>query len=65
MVMSSYSSVLLVAGGSGITFGLSAAEELVQGVLAGKSAVKFIELVWVTQDKGASLSPWGSSRFHG
>ena len=51
MVMSSYSSVLLVAGGSGLTFALSQAEELTQAIVAGKSAVKFIELVWIAQDK--------------
>ncbi|KAL5524840.1 hypothetical protein ACEPAF_9986 [Sanghuangporus sanghuang] len=56
MVMSSYSSVLLVTGGSGVTFGIGQAEELVQHISSGKSAVKFIELVWITQDK-SSLSP--------
>ncbi|KAL5512662.1 hypothetical protein ACEPAG_2928 [Sanghuangporus baumii] len=56
MVMSSYSSVLLVTGGSGITFGLGAAEELIQDILNGRSSVKFIELVWSTQERG-SLAP--------
>ncbi|KAI5121034.1 hypothetical protein M0805_008610 [Coniferiporia weirii] len=56
MVMSSYSSVLLVTGGSGVTFALSQAEELVQGIRNGTSALKFLEIVWVTQDK-ASLGP--------
>ncbi|KAL5524839.1 hypothetical protein ACEPAF_9985 [Sanghuangporus sanghuang] len=56
VVMSSYSSVLLVAGGSGITFGLGAAEELIQDILNGRSSVKFIELVWSTQERG-SLAP--------
>ncbi|KAL5512661.1 hypothetical protein ACEPAG_2927 [Sanghuangporus baumii] len=55
-VMSSYSSILLVTGGSGVTFGIGQAEELVQHISAGRSAVKFIELVWITQDK-SSLSP--------
>ena len=52
MVMSSYSSVLLVCGGSGITFGLATAEELVHDILNGRSPVKFIELVWSTQERG-------------
>ena len=52
MVMSSYSSVLLVTGGSGVTFGIGQAEELIQQISAGKSSVKFIELIWVTQEKG-------------
>ncbi|KAH8109484.1 ferric reductase like transmembrane component-domain-containing protein [Phellopilus nigrolimitatus] len=56
MVFASYSSAMLVAGGSGVTFALSQAEELVQAVHAGKSAIKFIELVWITQDAG-SLAP--------
>ena len=52
MMMTSYSSAMLVAGGSGATFVLSQAEELVQAVRAGKSSLRFIELVWVTQDQG-------------
>ncbi|THH07211.1 hypothetical protein EW145_g3533, partial [Phellinidium pouzarii] len=49
MVMSSYSSVLLVTGGSGVSFALSQAEEIVQDICNGKSAVRFLEVVWVTQ----------------
>ncbi|KAH8113568.1 hypothetical protein DFH11DRAFT_1689366 [Phellopilus nigrolimitatus] len=44
MVMASYSAALLVAGGSGITFALSAVEELVQDICNSKSAIKFIEI---------------------
>ena len=55
MVMSSYSSVLLVSGGSGITFGLGAVEELIMDIRNGRSSVKFIELVWTTQDRGWSF----------
>ncbi|KAL5532319.1 hypothetical protein ACEPAF_5889 [Sanghuangporus sanghuang] len=56
MVMAGYSSAMLVGGGSGVTFVLSQAEELVQAVRAGTSSLRFIELVWITQDQ-ASISP--------
>lgn len=55
MVMSSFSSAMLVGGGSGVTFTLSQAEELVQAVREGKSALKFIEIIWITQDQGKPL----------
>ena len=53
MVLSSYSSVLIVTGGSGVTLALSAAEEMVQMVQKGKSNARFIEIVWTAQGKGA------------
>ena len=53
MVLSSYSSVLIVTGGSGVTLALSAAEEMVQMVQKGKSNTRFIEIVWTAQGKGA------------
>ncbi|KAI5117123.1 hypothetical protein M0805_007970 [Coniferiporia weirii] len=56
MVMSSFSAAVLVAGGSGITFALSQAEDLVTAVREGKSALKSIDVIWITQDV-ASLSP--------
>lgn len=54
MVLSSYSGVLIVTGGSGVTLALSAAEEVVQMVQQGKSNVHFIEIVWITQDMSKS-----------
>lgn len=54
MVLSSYSGVLIVTGGSGVTVALSAAEEIVQMVQQGKSNVHFIEIVWITQDMSKS-----------
>ncbi|KAL5521096.1 hypothetical protein ACEPAG_9018 [Sanghuangporus baumii] len=60
MVMAGYSSAMLVGGGSGVTFVLSQAEELVQAVRAGTSSLRFIELVWITQDQ-ASITPLLSS----
>ncbi|EJD07923.1 uncharacterized protein FOMMEDRAFT_74257 [Fomitiporia mediterranea MF3/22] len=56
MMIASFSSVMLVGGGSGVTFVLSQAEELVQAVQAGKSSLRFIEIVWITQDQ-ASIGP--------
>ena len=52
MVLSSYSGVLLVAGGSGVTLALSAAEEIVQMLDQGRSNTRFIEVIWITQDMG-------------
>ena len=52
MVLSSYSGVLLVAGGSGVTLALSAAEEIIQMLHQGRSNTRFIEVIWITQDMG-------------
>jgi len=60
MVLSSYSGVLIITGGSGVTLALSAAEEVVQMVQKGKSNVRFIELVWITQDIN-SVDPLSSA----
>lgn len=57
MVLSSYSGVLIITGGSGVTLALSAAEEVVQMVQKGKSNVRFIELVWITQDMSTFSLP--------
>lgn len=56
MVLSSYSSVMIVAGGSGVTFALSEAEELVNMLQKGSSRVRFIEIIWNTQDMGKRLT---------
>lgn len=54
-VYASYSAALFVCGGSGITFALSAIQELVKADLQapGSSRVKHIELVWSIQDPGS------------
>lgn len=57
MVLSSYTGVLIITGGSGVTLALSAAEEVVQMVQKGKSNVRFIELVWITQDMSTFSLP--------
>ncbi|KDQ57126.1 hypothetical protein JAAARDRAFT_35728 [Jaapia argillacea MUCL 33604] len=61
-VFASYSGALFVAGGSGITFALSGAQDLVLKAMAGESRVKVIEIVWVVQDP-ASVAPL-SPLFH-
>ncbi|TFK37001.1 hypothetical protein BDQ12DRAFT_608543 [Crucibulum laeve] len=55
-IFASFSAAVFVAGGSGITFALSAIQDLVQKDLKGRSRVKVIELVWVVTDP-ASLVP--------
>ncbi|KAJ7220522.1 hypothetical protein GGX14DRAFT_540699 [Mycena pura] len=55
-MFNSFSVALFVAGGSGITFALSAIQELIQQDLRGESRVRVIELIWVVQD-AAALTP--------
>src|SRR5271170_1668181 len=55
-VFASYSAAVFVVGGSGISFGLSTVQELVQRDLEGASRVKVIELIWCVQDHGKSYS---------
>ncbi|EGO19873.1 hypothetical protein SERLADRAFT_401128 [Serpula lacrymans var. lacrymans S7.9] len=53
-VMSSYSGAMFVVGGSGVTFALSAAQDLISS--GSSSRVKVIEIVWTVQDP-SSLTP--------
>ncbi|KJA18253.1 hypothetical protein HYPSUDRAFT_205502 [Hypholoma sublateritium FD-334 SS-4] len=55
-IMSSFSAAVFIVGGSGITFALSAIQDIIQKDLAGESRVKVVELVWIISDP-ASLSP--------
>ncbi|KAI6121233.1 hypothetical protein F5141DRAFT_1210912 [Pisolithus sp. B1] len=55
-VFASYSAAVFVVGGSGITFALSALQDLVRVDVDGASRVKLIELVWSVQDP-SSLTP--------
>ena len=55
-VFSSFSAAVFAAGGSGITFALSAIQDLVQKDLRGASRVKIIELIWIVPDP-ACLAP--------
>lgn len=54
MVVSGYSAAVIVCGGSGISFGLSTSEELLQQIRESASRTRFIDLVWVIQDQGNS-----------
>jgi ferric-chelate reductase len=51
-VFESYSAAVFVCGGSGISFGLSAVQDLVQKDIEGASRLKVIELIWSIQDPG-------------
>ena len=51
-VFSSFSAAVVVAGGSGITFGLSVIQDLIQKDLNAESRIKFLELIWIIQDPG-------------
>lgn len=51
-MLDGFSGALFVVGGSGITFALSAIQELVQKDVQGKSRLNIIELVWSVQDIG-------------
>ncbi|KAJ6466914.1 hypothetical protein C8R45DRAFT_838725 [Mycena sanguinolenta] len=55
-MFNSFSAAIFVAGGSGITFALSAIQELIQHGLRNESRVRVIEFIWVVQDAG-SLMP--------
>lgn len=48
----SFSGAMFVAGGSGITYVLSAVQDLIHKDIAGRSRVKVIDLVWIVQDAG-------------
>ncbi len=50
-MFSLYSAIVIVTGGSGVTFALSAAQSLVHE-LRRQNCFKVIELVWMVQDRG-------------
>jgi ferric-chelate reductase len=50
-IPSSFSSAMIVVGGSGITFGTSSVEELVAAAENGTTRTKYVELVWVVQEQ--------------
>lgn len=55
-IPTSFSSALVVAGGSGITFGTSTTEELIVAAETGSVRTKYVELVWVVQEQCKPLS---------
>ncbi|EEB91560.1 hypothetical protein MPER_10058 [Moniliophthora perniciosa FA553] len=52
-MFASFSAAVFVVGGSGITFALSAIQELIRADAKGESRVKAIELIWIVQDPNA------------
>lgn len=51
-----YDSVLILAGGSGITYGVSLLKDLVKGMkLAERSRCKTVEFYWAIRNKGVPL----------
>ncbi|KIO24635.1 hypothetical protein M407DRAFT_212299 [Tulasnella calospora MUT 4182] len=54
-VLSSFSSAFIVAGGSGITFGLSSVDEIIREAEKGLAKTKLIEFIWVIQDPASLL----------
>lgn len=52
-IPTSFSSALVIVGGSGITFGTSTTEELIVAAETGSVRTKYVELVWVVQDQSA------------
>ncbi|KAJ7793934.1 hypothetical protein B0H14DRAFT_3558649 [Mycena olivaceomarginata] len=55
-MFNSFSAAVFVVGGSGITFALSAIQELIQQDSRGESRVRVIRLIWIVQD-ASSLQP--------
>ena len=52
-MFASYSAVVMIIGGSGITFALPVIQDLVQKGLRGESRAKVIKLVWIVQNSGS------------
>lgn len=56
-----YSGVVLVAGGSGISYATSVLDDILQKHASGKSNVRVIEVVWSVSDPGKQKKPAVSS----
>lgn len=56
-MFSSFSGVLLVAGGSGITFTLGILQDLIMKDREGRSRVNTIQVIWAIQDPCTSQFP--------
>ena len=54
-IYASYSGVVMMVGGSGITFALSIIQDLVQKDLQAQSRVKVLELIWVVPSPDAMV----------
>ena len=60
MVYSAYGSVLLAAGGSGVSFVLGVASGIIASSRAGRSCTRNLYIVWTVRDRGEILIilPW-------
>ncbi|CCM06220.1 uncharacterized protein FIBRA_08465 [Fibroporia radiculosa] len=56
-MMSSFSGAFMIAGGSGISYALAAAEELLQKAARNTSSVTILDLIWVVRHPEA-LAPY-------
>ncbi|KAF7334134.1 Ferric reductase transmembrane component 5 [Mycena venus] len=65
-MFNSFSAAMFIVGGSGITFALSAIQELIQQDSRGESRVRVIKLIWIVQDASSSipLIPQFSAMIH-
>ncbi|WVQ81040.1 hypothetical protein IAT38_003147 [Cryptococcus sp. DSM 104549] len=59
LVFSSYSSVMLITGGSGVTFALAVLEDLIHKSFKGHTRARTVHFVWIckTYDDAAPLIP--------
>ena len=44
--------MMMVTGGSGITFGLSTIEDAIQKATEGKTRIRYAKLIWIIQSRG-------------
>lgn len=61
---SSFNAVVLVAGGTGVTYTLPQLQEVIRQVKAGTSAVRIVTFVWVVRTIGLCLSATPPSGGH-
>ncbi|KAF8311052.1 hypothetical protein DL93DRAFT_2116386 [Clavulina sp. PMI_390] len=55
VIFSSFSSAMFVCGGGGITFGLSATQDVIRDAFDRCSRIRVVDLVWVVQDPSALI----------
>lgn len=55
-IASTFASVAVIVGGSGISYGLAVVEGIVQDCLSGNGRTSDVELVWTVRESGASPS---------
>jgi hypothetical protein len=55
-MFSSFSAALFVCGGSGITFGLAATQEVIRDAFDRSSRIRLVDLIWIVPDPEAAIS---------